>query len=159
MATRKFSPGKVIILLLAFVFLMGIGTIALVGRRMVPSPYACRTQTLQSLPNLAGAHFTVTHTQCEDYTHKQFVSVYVQRFVAPGAPFYAHWFNKPALLFRYHPESDHAPLPVLAQTAPQVVAISVPRVSYVDDRRRQWLGLTIHYRIGYVDHPLVPGHE
>jgi hypothetical protein len=159
MAAPKFSPGKIIILLLAFVFLMGIGTLTLVGRRMVPSPYACRTQTLQSLPSLAGAHFTVTHTECEDYTHKQFVSIYVQRFVAPGAPFYAHWFNKPALLFRYHPESDNSPLPVLAQTAAHVVQISVPRVSYVDDRRRQWLDLRIHYRIGHVDHPVIPGQE
>lgn len=159
MATRKLSPGKLIILLLGFVFLLGIGTLTLLGKRMLPSPYACRTQTLQTFPRLAGAHFTVTHTQCEDYTHKQFVSVYVQRFVAPAAPFYAHWFNKPALLFRYHPENADSPLPVLTQSANHAVQISIPRVWQVDDRRRQWLSLTIHYRIGHVDHPRFPGNQ
>ena len=154
MTARKLSPGKVIILLLALVFLLGVGTLTLVGKRMVPSPYACQTQTLQSLPNLAGARFTVTHTQCQDYSHKQFVSVYVQRIVAPGAPFYAHWFNKPVLIFRYHPESENAPQPALSQTAKHDVLISVDRVSQVDERRPRWLGLTIHYHIGHVDHPL-----
>lgn len=159
MAARKLSPGKIVILLLTLVFFLGIGTIALVGKRLAPSPYACRTQTLQTLNNLAGARFTVSYTKCADYTHKQFVSVYVQRFVAPGAPFYAHWFNAPALLFRYHPESADSPTPTLSQTAPHTVQISVPRVSKVDDRRGQWLGLAIRYRIGHVDHPLIAGHE
>jgi hypothetical protein len=156
---RKLSPGKVIILLLTLVFLLGMGTITLLGRRLMPSPYACRSQTLQTVPNLAGGRFTIVHTQCQDYTHKQFVSVFVRRYVAPGAPFYAHWFNKQVLIFRYHPESATAPTPVLTQTASHVVQISVPRVVQIDDRRRQWLGLTLQYRIGHVDHPLVAGHE
>ena len=159
MAARKFSPGKIIILLLALVFLLGMGTIVVVSHRMAPSPYACHTQTVQSFPQLAGARFTVTHTQCQDYTHKQFVSVYVQRFVAPGAPFYKHWFNKPVLLFRYHPETANGPMPTLTQTAGDAVEISVSRVVQIDDRRRQWLGLTIHYHVGQVDHPLVAGRE
>ena len=159
MAVRKLSPGKVIILLLAFVFLLGMGTIAVVGHRLAPSPYACHTQTIQNLPDFAGARFTVTHTQCEDYTHKQFVSVYVQRFVPSDAPFYKHWFNKPALLLRYHPESANGPMPTLSQAASDVVEISVPRVVQVDDSRNQWLSLTIRYNIGHVDHPLVPGEE
>lgn len=158
MTARKLSPGKVIILLLALVFLLGVGTLTLVGKRMVPSPYACQTQTLQTLPNLAGARFTVTHTQCQDYSHKQFVSVYVQRIVAPGAPFYAHWFNKPVLIFRYHPESENAPQPALSQTAKHELLISVARVSQIDVRRRRWLGLTIHFNIGHVDHPLFAPH-
>jgi hypothetical protein len=159
MAARKLSPGKIIILLLTLVFLLGMGTIAVLGRRMVPSPYACQTQNVQTFPQLAGARFSVTHTRCQDYTHKQFVSVYVQRFVAPGSPFYKHWFNKPALLFRYHPETSEGPMPTLSQTASHVVEISVPRVAQIDDRRRQWLSLTIHYRVGHVDHPLVAGRE
>ena len=159
MAARKFSPEKIIILLLAFVFLLGIGTITVVGRRMVPSPYTCTTQTVQNIPQLAGARFTVTHTQCKDYTHKQFVSVYVQRFVAPGAPFFMHWFNKPVLLFRYHPETAAGPMPTLSQAAGNVVEISVPRVAQIDDRREQWLKLTIQYHVGHVDHPLVAGRE
>jgi hypothetical protein len=159
MTVRKLSPGKIIILLLAFVFLLGIGTIAVLGRRMVPPPYVCHSQTVQDFPMMAGARFTVTHTQCEDYTHKQFVSVYVQRFVAPGSPFFKYWFNKPVLLFRYHPENANGPMPTLAQTAAKVVEISVPRVAQIDDRRRQWLGLTIRYRIGKVDHPLVAGRD
>ena len=155
MAARKLSPGKIVILLLALVFFLGIGTITLVGKRLTPSPYACHTQTLQTLDNLAGARFTVSHTTCQDYTHKQFVSVYAQRFVAPGAPFYAHWFNKPTLLFRYHPGSQTSPPPVLSKTAAHTVLISVPRVSKVDDQRRQWLGVTIQYRIRHAEHPLV----
>ncbi|MGC8549283.1 MAG: hypothetical protein ACP5M4_06255 [Acidobacteriaceae bacterium] len=159
MATLKLSPGKIIILLLAVVFLLGIGTIAVVGRRMVPSPYVCTTQTVQNIPHLAGAHFTVTHTQCQDYTHKQFVSVYVQRVVAPGAPFYKHWFNKPVLLFRYHPENAAGPMPTLSQVTSNVVEISVPRMAEMDDRREQWLNLTIQYHVGRVDHPLVAGRD
>lgn len=159
MPARKLSPGKVIILLLAFVFVLGMGTITLLGKRLMPSPYVCQSQTLQTLPNLAGGRFTVVHTQCRDYTRKQFVSVFVQRYVAPGAPFYAHWFNKPVLLFRYHPESANAPTPVLTQASSHVVRISVPRVVQVDDRRPQWLGLTLQYSIGHVDHPLIAGHE
>lgn len=159
MAARKLSPGKIIILLLAFVFLLGVGTITLLGRKLTPSPYDCQSQTLQTIPRLAGAQFTVTHTQCQDYTHKQFVSVYVRRYVPPGALFYMHWFNKPVLIFRYHPESAHSPQPVLSQTARHVVQIAVPRVSQIDDRRRQWLSLTIHYRIGHVDHPRIAGHD
>ena len=159
MATSKLSPGKVIIIMLGFVFLLGMGTIAVVSHRLTPSPYACRTQTIQSLPNLAGASFTVTHTRCEDYTHKQFVSVYVRRFVTAGAPFYRHWFNKPVLLFRYHPESVNGPMPTLSQQSSHVVLISVSRVSQIDDRRRQWLNMSIRYKIGHVDHPLIAGHD
>lgn len=159
MAARKLSPGKIIILLLAFVFLLGIGTIAVVGHRMVPSPYACHTQRVQNYPQLAGARFIVTHTQCQDYTHKRFVSVYVQRFVPSGAPFYKHWFNKPVLLFRYHPQTADGPMPTLKQVAGDVVEISVPRVNQIDDRRAQWLGLTVRYHVGHVDHPLVAGRE
>lgn len=157
MAAHQLSPGKIIILLITLVFLLGIGTITAVGRRMTPSPYACKTQTLQTLPRLAGARFTVSHTQCQDYTHKQFVSVYVQRFVEPDAPFYKYWFNKPVLLLRYHPETSSGPMPTIARTGGNVIEISVPRVAQIDDRRRQWLGLTIRYKIGIVDHPLVAG--
>lgn len=157
MAARKLSPGKIVILLLAMVFLLGVGTVALVGKRLTPSPYVCQTQTLQTLHHLARAHFTVSHTTCQDYTHKQFISVYVQRSVAPGAPFYAHWFNKPTLLFRYHPESRTSPPPVLSQTAAHTVQIAVSRISRLDYQRPEWLGLTIQYRIGHIDHPLVQG--
>lgn len=159
MAVRKLSPGKIVILLLALVFFLGIGTVALVGKRLTPSPYTCHTQTLQSLNHFAGAHFTVSHTACQDYTHKQFISVYVQRSVGPHAPFYAHWFNKPTLLFRYHPESATAPPPALTQVAAHTVQISVPSVSKVDYKRPQWLQLTIRYSIGHVGHPPVDGGQ
>lgn len=159
MAAFQLSPGKIIILLLALVLFLGIGTVALVGKRLTPSPYACDTHTLQSLNHLADAHFTVSHTTCQDYTHKQFISVYVQRSVAPGAPFYAHWFNKPTLLFRYHPVSQSAPLPVLSQTGAHAIKISVPRVSQIDYQRPQWLRLNIRYQIGHVDHPLIAGQK
>ena len=159
MAVRKLSPGKVVILLLALVFLLGIGTITVVGKRLTPSPYACQTQTVQTIKNLAGGRFTITRTACRDYTHKKFVSVYVQRFVAPHAPFYDHWFNPLTLLFRYHPESGSAQLPVLSQNGSHTVVISVPRVSQVDQQRPQWLHLNIHYSIGHVDHPTIAGHD
>jgi hypothetical protein len=153
------SPGKVIILLLGVVFLLGIGTITVVSNRLTPSPYACQTQTLQTIPSLAGARFTITHTKCRDYTHKEFVSVYVQRFVAPDAPFYDHWFNPQTLIFRYHPETWASPLPSLSQTGNHTVQIAVPRVSQVDHQRAQWLYLKIQYNIGHVDHPIVAGHD
>lgn len=156
MAARKLSPGKIIIILLAIVFLLGVGTLALVGKRLTPSPYDCQSHTIATYPNFAGGRFTVIHTQCNDYTHKQFVSVYVQRFVAPESPFYEHWFNKPVVLFRYHPVSANGPFPVLRQTGHNVVQISVPRVSRIDDQRGQWLHLTIRYHIGHDDHPLIP---
>lgn len=159
MAARKISPGKIIILLVAVVFFLGFGTVALVGKHLTPSPYACQTQTLKTYRNLASGHFTVSHTTCQDYTHKQFISVYVQRVVAPGAPFFDHWFNKPTLLFRYHPESKTAPPPVLSQTGAHTVQISVPRISRLDDQRPKWLSLTIHYHIGHIDHPLVKGGQ
>lgn len=159
MAVRKLSPGKIVILLLALVFLIGIGTITVVGKKLTPSPYACQTQTVQTIRNLAGGRFTITHTACRDYTHKEFVSVYVQRFVAPDAPFYAHWFNPQTLLFRYHPESWSAQLPELSLAGSQTVVISVPRVSQVDQQRPVWLHLKIRYRIGHVDHPTLAGHD
>lgn len=159
MAVRKLSPGKIVILLLALVFLIGIGAITVVGNKLTPSPYACQTQTVQTIRNLAGGRFTVTHTTCHDYTHKEFVSVYVQRFVAPHAPFYEHWFNPQTLLFRYHPESWSAQLPVLSQAGSHAVMISVSRVSQVDHQRPRWLRLKILYRIGHVDHPTIAGHD
>lgn len=158
MAAKNFHPGKMLILLVCVVLLLGFGTVALVSHSLVPQPYACKTQTLKAGQKLAGARFTVTQTDCKDYAHKKFVSVYVQRIVPPGAPFFKHWFNQKTLIFRYHPERASDPPPVISQADKKAVKISVPRVLLIDRQRHQWLDMSIQYNIGHIVHPYQPNN-
>jgi hypothetical protein len=105
---------------------------------------ACITETRGKISAMAGSDFEISETNCDEIAKQDWISVSVSR---PGK---AH----KTLLFQYDPP-DVDPFPVITPTGPHSVQIAVPWNAEVLFHRDGPNGLSVVYKVGGIEYPLV----
>jgi hypothetical protein len=137
--------GSLALLAAAYLFL------ALVG--VVPAPFACSSETKQTLGNVSGMDFEITYTNCDTLAKEEFVSIYVSKTGESGGSLFGRLFSRRTLVFRYDPGMWNSPLPLITASGPNRVLISISRISSIMSQSKSWDNVTIDYVIGQVDYP------
>ncbi len=117
---------------------------------------ACGTEEKLKVVELSGLRFEVTYLSCDTLAKDEAIRVYAETTAPDRAWFFPSWRNQRTLLFRYDPEKDNSPLPIITRPSPSTILISVPEVSSISYQNREWAKMSINYSIGRVEYPTSP---
>jgi hypothetical protein len=103
---------------------------------------ACITETRSTIA-VGGLHFQIEETDCDTLAKDASISVYELSHDRP----------QKTLPFKYGPAYYDLPVPVVEMQGPRTIRITVPIVSDIVFQRSEWVGYSIEYNIGHIDHP------
>jgi hypothetical protein len=120
---------------------------------VVPSPFACLTETKMKIANLSGMDVDVTYTNCDTIAKEEFVSVYASPAIGREESLFARLLNRRTLVFRYDPGRPDDLLPLIKAVGDNRILISNPGVSEVFYQTLKWKSVSIDYDIGLIKQP------
>jgi len=115
----------------------------------------CGTEEKLRVEELSGLRFEVTYLSCDTLAKDEAIRVYAETTAPDRAWFFRNWRNQRTLLFRYDPEREDSPLPIITRPSQSTIRISIPEVSSVSYQNRKWANMSVDYDIGRVDYPTV----
>jgi hypothetical protein len=114
---------------------------------------ACYTDKRLEIVDPSGLRFEVEYENCDTIAKDEAISVYASKSTPKGAGMFSRWRKQRTLLFRYDPGSGDIRMPSITRTSTSTILISIPEVSSIFYRNREWANVSVNYAIGKVDYP------
>ena len=140
-----------LVIAVSIVAVLGVGYLFLRLTGIIV-PDACISERMKTMPNLSGTKVEIVYTNCDTLAKDEAISVYFSRAAVKEDSWYAKWFNRRTLVFRYDPGRPSGP-PVIESLRKDRVLISIPEVSSVAIRGDKWRDISIDYKIEHVMNP------